>query len=273
MVVACGFAPMMLPFQSELEFQGMINKINAGRPQCPVGLNTLVLPSKGSLNLHEKHPYVYLACGHVHGKHEWGQGDSENRTCPLCMEVGQVVSCCPETKGALCLPEVMERCFASFFKNSFYHNTQNSVCVNILLPSWIDLFVCDSLCVCCGLSLLVNTSMFYKSYMCLISVCCYLLLLVHFCTFYFYAFISVYLFLLLYTSAFYVFAFISVGFLFFVVVLFWLANIFLFSVQTGPFVKLQMGCELSLYVDSECPTYCFNPCGHVASDGTVKYVC
>ena len=58
-----------------------------------------------------------------------------------------------------------------------------------------------------------------------------------------------------------------------VVVLFWLLNIFLFSVQTGPFVKLQMGCELSLYVDSECPTYCFNPCGHVASDGTVKYVC
>ena len=88
---------MMLPFQSELEFQGMINKINAGRPQCPVGLNTLVLPSKGSLNLHEKHPYVYLACGHVHGKHEWGQGDSENRTCPLCMEVGQVVNCCHQT--------------------------------------------------------------------------------------------------------------------------------------------------------------------------------
>ena len=51
-----------------------------------------------------------------------------------------------------------------------------------------------------------------------------------------------------------------------------LVNIFLFYLQTGPFVKLQMGCELSLYVDSECPTYCFNPCGHVASDGTVKYV-
>ena len=51
-----------------------------------------------------------------------------------------------------------------------------------------------------------------------------------------------------------------------------LINVFLFYLQTGPFVKLQMGCELSLYVDSECPTYCFNPCGHVASDGTVKYV-
>ena len=51
-----------------------------------------------------------------------------------------------------------------------------------------------------------------------------------------------------------------------------LVNVFLFYLQTGPFVKLQMGCELSLYVDSECPTYCFNPCGHVASDGTVKYV-
>lgn len=65
----------------------MINHINAGRPQCPVGLNTLVLPSKGSPNLRERHPYVYLFCGHVHGKHEWGQGDSEHRTCPLCLKV------------------------------------------------------------------------------------------------------------------------------------------------------------------------------------------
>ncbi|XP_025105862.1 protein pellino-like [Pomacea canaliculata] len=111
---------------SEMEFQSMINQINAGRPQCPVGLNTLVLPSKGSPNLREKHPYVYLACGHVHGKHEWGQSDSQHCTCPLCL-------------------------------------------------------------------------------------------------------------------------------------------------KTGPFVKLQMGCELSLYVDAEYPTFCFSPCAHVASESTVKY--
>ena len=122
-IAGCGFVmSMMMPFQSELEFQGMINKINAGRPQCPVGLNTLVLPSKGSLNLHEKHPYVYLACGHVHGKHEWGQGDSENRTCPLCMEVGQVVNCYPKTKGSItCLPEVMEIHALQIFYILFYH--------------------------------------------------------------------------------------------------------------------------------------------------------
>lgn len=40
--------------------------------------------------------------------------------------------------------------------------------------------------------------------------------------------------------------------------------------QDGPFVKLKTGCELSVYVDSEPPTYCFNPCGHVASENTVR---
>ncbi|KAK6181044.1 hypothetical protein SNE40_008984 [Patella caerulea] len=112
---------------SEHEFEDLVGEINAGRPQCPVGLNTLVLPTRGSLNLHDKQPYVYLNCGHVHGKHQWGVLDSEStRTCPLCLTV-------------------------------------------------------------------------------------------------------------------------------------------------GPFVKLQMGCELSLYMDSEHPTFCFNPCGHVASEKTVKY--
>ncbi|XP_046355931.1 protein pellino-like [Haliotis cracherodii] len=114
---------------SEHEFEHMVRQINAGRPQCPVGLNTLVLPTRGSLNLRERQPYVYLKCGHVHGKHEWGQQDADDtRTCPLCLTV-------------------------------------------------------------------------------------------------------------------------------------------------GPFVKLQMGCELSLYVDAESPTYAFIPCAHVASENTVRYWC
>lgn len=32
-----------------------------------------------------------------------------------------------------------------------------------------------------------------------------------------------------------------------------------------------MGCELSFYADSDPPTHCFNPCGHMASEKTVRY--
>ncbi|XP_078001317.1 E3 ubiquitin-protein ligase pellino homolog 1-like [Glandiceps talaboti] len=72
--------------------------INASRPQCPVGLMTLVLPSRSrGADLDEKQPYVYLKCGHVHGYHRWGRRDSAKekedleRTCPLCREVGPYV--------------------------------------------------------------------------------------------------------------------------------------------------------------------------------------
>lgn len=65
----------------------MVGRINAGRPQCPVGLNTLVLPTRDSLNLKDRQPYVYIPCGHVHGNHEWGQADTNVRKCPLCLNV------------------------------------------------------------------------------------------------------------------------------------------------------------------------------------------
>ena len=73
--------------QSECEFEKSVNEINAGRPQCPVGLNTLVLPSKGTLGMADKQPYIYLHCGHVHGQHTWGQRSDDLRTCPLCLTV------------------------------------------------------------------------------------------------------------------------------------------------------------------------------------------
>ena len=38
----------------------------------------------------------------------------------------------------------------------------------------------------------------------------------------------------------------------------------------GPVVKLSIGMETSYWVDSEQPTHCFDPCGHVASEMTVK---
>lgn len=79
--------------------EALIDEINAGRPQCPVGLNTLVIPRKMTLSLtegvNEKQPYVYLNCGHVQGHHDWGQEkDSESRKCPICLKMGPVVKLC-----------------------------------------------------------------------------------------------------------------------------------------------------------------------------------
>ncbi|XP_045613631.1 protein pellino isoform X2 [Procambarus clarkii] len=73
----------------------MVDELNAGRPQCPVGLNTLVIPRKATLTATEKQPVVYLICGHVQGLHEWGhEKDSNAHTCPMCLKVGPVVKLC-----------------------------------------------------------------------------------------------------------------------------------------------------------------------------------
>lgn len=84
-----------------------VDLLNASRPQCPVGLNTLVIPRKPITpgNQHHRHghrdhstkpdkshqPYVYLKCGHVQGYHDWGTTEKSNqRTCPICLSVGTV---------------------------------------------------------------------------------------------------------------------------------------------------------------------------------------
>lgn len=79
------------PTKKRLE--DMIDDLNASRPQCPVGLNTLVIPRKSAtLSEKDKQPYVYLKCGHVQGMHDWGQNKNSNtRTCPMCLSVGPVV--------------------------------------------------------------------------------------------------------------------------------------------------------------------------------------
>ena len=83
--------------------------LNRIRPQCPVGLKTLVFPSSASPNLlgggvelmqsklsvasavnkrlGDRVPMVYLKCGHVHGHHDWGVKKDNERECPLCRKV------------------------------------------------------------------------------------------------------------------------------------------------------------------------------------------
>lgn len=54
--------------QTKRDLEKLVDEINAGRPQCPVGLNTLVIPRKVTLGEHVNQPYVYLNCGHVQGE-------------------------------------------------------------------------------------------------------------------------------------------------------------------------------------------------------------
>lgn len=80
---------------SKRDLEREIDEINAGKPQCPVGLNTLVIPRKVTPNENQQQPYVYLNCGHVQGHHDWGQDkDSGARKCPICLELGPIVRLC-----------------------------------------------------------------------------------------------------------------------------------------------------------------------------------
>ena len=73
------------PWQTNRHLEKMVDDLNAGKPQCPVGLNTLVLPRKSTLPPPDQTPYVYLKCGHVQGLHHWGK-EGESRTCPICLK-------------------------------------------------------------------------------------------------------------------------------------------------------------------------------------------
>jgi len=43
-----------------------------------------------------------------------------------------------------------------------------------------------------------------------------------------------------------------------------------FVFQVGPMAKLCMGMEPAFYVDAGPPAFAFNPCGHMATEKTVK---
>ncbi|CAL8275129.1 unnamed protein product [Gadus morhua 'NCC'] len=83
--------------------EALRQELNAGRPQCPVGFNTLAFPSlRRSEVLDDKRPWAYLRCGHVHGYHGWagpggggpeaaGGEAKEEWECPMCRARGSYV--------------------------------------------------------------------------------------------------------------------------------------------------------------------------------------
>jgi len=81
------------------QLERCLDELNAGRPQCPVGLHTLVVPRKNNPNngvAPEAQPFVYLTCGHVQGKHNWGNlNDAKGtKTCPMCLKPSEVAQLC-----------------------------------------------------------------------------------------------------------------------------------------------------------------------------------
>ncbi len=115
---------MNTPTKESIEMN--LNYLNHLRPQCPVGFKTLVFPSSASpfskshlpsslisntnhmsdspfwsskygnktqlvaeknKKLNDRIPMVYLKCGHVHGQHDWGIKNDNERECPLCRDV------------------------------------------------------------------------------------------------------------------------------------------------------------------------------------------
>ncbi|OUC44660.1 Pellino [Trichinella nativa] len=80
------------------ELDSILNQLNAGRPQCPVSLNTLIIPKQKSVlpDSPEKQPYVYLTCGHVQGYHPWGHSsETLMHICPICKtESSDIVQLC-----------------------------------------------------------------------------------------------------------------------------------------------------------------------------------
>lgn len=74
------------PTRQDLE--DALNRLNAGRPVCPVNLNTLIVPRRKSdmYSNPDRQPYCYTKCGHVQGQHNWGhvtEGQQKHK-CPMC---------------------------------------------------------------------------------------------------------------------------------------------------------------------------------------------
>ena len=66
LIIFWGFFPGLSRSPTPRQLERALDELNAGRPQCPVGLHTLIVPRKNSQNISpEAQPMVYLKCGHV----------------------------------------------------------------------------------------------------------------------------------------------------------------------------------------------------------------
>ncbi|XP_063042443.1 E3 ubiquitin-protein ligase pellino homolog 1 [Engraulis encrasicolus] len=105
------------------QLESLRQELNAARPQCPVGFNTLAFPSLAlaatqRATVDKKQPWAYMNCGHVHGYHNWGfrkekggtvggmgtaPAGTGERECPMCRRVGPYVPLWMGCEGGLYL--------------------------------------------------------------------------------------------------------------------------------------------------------------------------
>ena len=87
-------------FQSNTLLRERHHALNQLTPQCPVNFLTLHFrggklvtdTTKPNEDDNSREPWVYMACGHVVGQHNWkgSQNDNnETRTCPICSRVSR----------------------------------------------------------------------------------------------------------------------------------------------------------------------------------------
>jgi hypothetical protein len=242
--------PFLLPQQTKRDLEKLVDEINAGRPQCPVGLNTLVIPRKVTLGEHVNQPYVYLNCGHVQGE--------------LMTLRSLLLSLSPSLSPIPCFTFLL-LCLGS-------HS-----CCGFQLSSPLSLSLSLSLwCRAIKLSLsFLNFIIFFLSSHSLHSV---LLLLplpvlyrVHFTMgieilsqwrrrwLSSLSFIQCWHVLSMATIGHHDWGQDKTG-----------ARRCPMCLELSPVVHLCMGIEPAFYVDSGQPTYAFNPCGHMATEQTVK---
>ncbi len=88
-------------FQTRRLLELELDQLNSKKPQCPVGLNTLVIKTN-PFSSNSPNAYVYVLCGHVHGNHKWGVKNDNNelRECPLCRTVGPLIPILPGIEPA-----------------------------------------------------------------------------------------------------------------------------------------------------------------------------
>ena len=66
---------ILIDFQFKFKLELCLERLNIQKVQCPVGLSTLNFRHR--LETDSKQPFVYLKCGHVHGKVNWGEAEGK----------------------------------------------------------------------------------------------------------------------------------------------------------------------------------------------------
>lgn len=120
-------------FQTRRLLELELDQLNSKKPQCPVGLNTLIIKthplSSTTSSSSSPNAFVYVSCGHVHGNHKWGvrNDNKESRECPLCRTIGPLIPIIPGIESAFyVIPDTDNESTTSYAFQPCGHMTSQS---------------------------------------------------------------------------------------------------------------------------------------------------